>query len=78
MILKHFRAVQNHLDISTVFKEAETAARAGMIKTIELVASKGRASYMGERSRGHQDPGATSAYFLFEAAAVIWCEPSTE
>jgi dihydroxyacetone kinase-like protein len=48
------------------------AARQGMLATIHLVARKGRASYLGERSAGHQDPGATSAYLLLQAAADAW------
>lgn len=65
-------AIQDNLDVSTTFDRAKEAAHEGMQKTIELVATKGRASYLGERSRGHQDPGATSTYYLFEAAAKIW------
>ena len=38
--------------------------------TIPLVARKGRASYLGERSAGHQDPGATSSYLLLRSAAA--------
>ncbi len=45
------------------------AAEAGMIATIPLVARKGRASYLGERSAGHQDPGATSSHLLLRSAA---------
>jgi phosphoenolpyruvate---glycerone phosphotransferase subunit DhaL len=48
------------------------AAREGMRATIPLVARKGRASYLGERSAGHQDPGATSSYLLIKTAAEIW------
>jgi len=48
------------------------AARQGMEATIPLVARKGRASYLGERSAGHQDPGATSSYFIINAAAKTW------
>lgn len=44
------------------------AAKAGMNHTIALQAYKGRASYLGARSIGHQDPGATSSYYLFLAA----------
>ena len=40
-----------------------------MRATIPLVARKGRASYLGERSVGHQDPGATSSWLLLAAAA---------
>ena len=43
-----------------------------MEDTIPLVARKGRASYLGERSAGHQDPGATSSYLMLKAAADIW------
>jgi dihydroxyacetone kinase-like protein len=48
------------------------AAEEGMRSTIPLVARKGRASYLGERSAGHQDPGATSSYLLLKTAADIW------
>lgn len=48
---------------------AAAAAAAGRDATIPLVARKGRASYLGERSVGHQDPGATSLTMLIEAAA---------
>jgi phosphoenolpyruvate---glycerone phosphotransferase subunit DhaL len=49
--------------------DALDAARAGRDATIPLVARKGRASYLGERSAGHMDPGATSSALLFEALA---------
>ena len=45
------------------------AAEKGMEATIPLVARKGRASYLGERSAGHQDPGATSSHLLLRTAA---------
>jgi dihydroxyacetone kinase-like protein len=48
---------------------AVAAAEQGMLATIPLVARKGRASYLGERSAGHQDPGATSSHLLLKAAA---------
>ncbi len=48
------------------------AAEQGMAATIPLVATKGRASYLGERSAGHQDPGATSSHLLLRAAADTW------
>ena len=44
------------------------AARDGMTATIPLVARKGRASYLGERSADHQDPGATSSWLLLRTA----------
>jgi dihydroxyacetone kinase-like protein len=54
-------------------KSAE-AAHQGMLATIPLVARKGRASYLGERSAGHQDPGATSTFFLLDSAAKTWTD----
>ena len=59
-------------DVVTALDKAVRAAEAGMQSTIPMQARKGRASYLGERSIGHQDPGATSSYLivkaLFEAA----------
>ena len=52
----------------SALRGAEEAGRRGMEATIPLVARKGRASYLGERSAGHQDPGATSAHLLLAAA----------
>jgi dihydroxyacetone kinase-like protein len=52
------------------FAAAAAACRAGRDATIPMVARKGRASYLGERSAGHQDPGATSAALLLDAAAA--------
>lgn len=51
-------------------RAAAEAARRGRESTIDLVARKGRASYLGERAKGHQDPGATSTTYLFEALAA--------
>ncbi|MCL2471164.1 MAG: DAK2 domain-containing protein, partial [Propionibacteriaceae bacterium] len=48
---------------------AATACAQGRDATIPMVAHKGRASYLGERSQGHQDPGATSMTMLVEAAS---------
>jgi len=47
--------------------ESVAAAEQGMKDTIPLQARKGRASYLGERSIGHQDPGATSSYLILNA-----------
>ena len=49
--------------------KAAEACAAGRDATVPLVARKGRASYLGERSAGHQDPGATSTTLLLDAAA---------
>ena len=56
-------------------RQSADAAGQGMRDTIPLVARKGRASYLGERSAGHQDPGATSSHLLLEAAADAWGRP---
>ena len=50
--------------IEEALKQAVQAAETGMKQTIPLIAKKGRASYLGERSVGHQDPGATSSYLI--------------
>ena len=62
-------AVESGANIETALGNAKTAAEEGMKHTVDLLASKGRASYLGRRSVGHQDPGATSTFFLFQAAA---------
>ncbi|MFI8419937.1 dihydroxyacetone kinase subunit DhaL [Streptomyces sp. NPDC085479] len=51
------------------FAAARAAAGEGALATVPLRARKGRASYLGERSVGHQDPGATSSALLFAALA---------
>jgi phosphoenolpyruvate---glycerone phosphotransferase subunit DhaL len=53
-------------------RKSAAAAEQGVRDTVPLVARKGRASYLGERSAGHQDPGATSSHLLLEAAAATW------
>ncbi len=55
--------------VAEVFRAAADAAEKGAESTVDLVARKGRASYLGERSAGHRDPGATSTHLLLEAAA---------
>ncbi|MEU7820454.1 dihydroxyacetone kinase subunit DhaL [Catellatospora sp. NPDC049133] len=50
-------------------RAAAQAAAEGMRATVPLQARKGRASYLGERSIGHQDPGATSTWLIFQALA---------
>lgn len=56
---------------------AAAAANTGMAATIPMQATKGRASYLGPRSVGHQDPGATSASMLVQAAAETLGAPAT-
>ena len=62
-------AAASGISIADALKRAAAAAEQGMKATIPLVARKGRASYLGERSAGHQDPGATSSWMLMQAAA---------
>jgi dihydroxyacetone kinase-like protein len=62
-------ALERASDLDDGLRAAVQAAQEGMKATIPLVARKGRASYLGERSQGHQDPGATSTYYLFKSAA---------
>jgi dihydroxyacetone kinase-like protein len=57
-------------DEAAALAAAADAAEEGMKATNPLVARKGRASYLGERSAGHQDPGATSTHLLLRSAAA--------
>jgi phosphoenolpyruvate---glycerone phosphotransferase subunit DhaL len=63
------QALESASDLQTGLRAAVQAAEEGMKATTPLVARKGRASYLGERSKDHQDPGATSTYYLFKSAA---------
>ena len=62
-------ALEKASDLDSGLREAADAAESGMRDTIPLVARKGRASYLGERSKDHQDPGATSTFYLYQTAA---------
>jgi dihydroxyacetone kinase-like protein len=66
------QSVQESQPINEALELSAGAARNGMEGTIPLVARKGRASYLGERSAGHQDPGATSSFLILRAAADTW------
>jgi dihydroxyacetone kinase-like protein len=67
-------------DLAAVTAAARDAAAAGAAATIPMLATKGRASYLGERSVGHQDPGATSSALLLavlaETAAAGTSDPA--
>jgi dihydroxyacetone kinase-like protein len=58
-------------DVSSAAVKAAAAADAGARATVPMQARKGRASYLGPRSIGHQDPGATSTALLFAALAHV-------
>ena len=62
-------AIAEGRDASAALAAAADAAEEGMRATTPMLATKGRASYLGERSIGHQDPGATSCAMLLRAAA---------
>ena len=62
------RALGEEASLATGLKVARDAAAAGRDATTPMLARKGRASYLGERSVGHQDPGATTVALLIEAA----------
>lgn len=62
-------ALQPGVDLPTALHACAAAAEQGMLATIPMQAKKGRASYMGERSIGHQDPGATSTFLILRALA---------
>jgi dihydroxyacetone kinase-like protein len=66
------KAVADGASFGDGLRRSADAAREGMLATIPLVARKGRASYLGERSAGHQDPGATSSTLLLDTAARTW------
>jgi len=57
--------------VGLALDRAAAAAEAGAIATIPLIARKGRASYLGERSIGHEDPGAASSALLLAALAEV-------
>jgi dihydroxyacetone kinase-like protein len=68
-LIPAIEALESAPDLDTGLRAAVAGAEEGMRATTPLVARKGRASYLGERSKDHQDPGATSTYYLFKSAA---------
>jgi dihydroxyacetone kinase-like protein len=66
------QAVGSGASFGDALRASADAAERGRDATIPLVARKGRASYLGERSAGHQDPGATSSALLLRTAADTW------
>ena len=69
-------AMRNALEagsgLTEILERGAAAAEAGVEATKSMSARKGRASYLGDRSVGHQDPGATASYLMFKAAAEVW------
>jgi dihydroxyacetone kinase-like protein len=68
-LIPAIEALERASDLGDGLRAAAEGAEEGMRATTPLVARKGRASYLGERSKDHQDPGATSTYYLFKTAA---------
>ena len=66
------KRLEDGCGLAEVLDAGAAAAQAGMLATVPMQARKGRASYLGARSIGHQDPGATSSYRLLKAAADTW------
>jgi dihydroxyacetone kinase-like protein len=60
--------------LAQLVRQSSAAAEAGAKETISMIATKGRASYLGERSRGHQDPGATSSWLLLKTLSNTLAE----
>ena len=65
------QALDEKLSLGEITARASSAAEEGMKATIPLLATKGRASYLGERSIGHQDPGATSSWLILRSLADV-------
>ena len=66
-IEKAKQSIDSGASVEEAMTAAADAAETGMKATIPLKALKGRASYLGDRSIGHQDPGATSSYLMLRA-----------
>lgn len=60
-------AIDAQMNLTDALDQCLKAAELGVEKTVTMKAKKGRASYLGDRSVGHQDPGATSAFFILQA-----------
>lgn len=65
------QAVGENKGILEALSEAVTAAEQGLQETVPMLAKKGRASYLGDRSIGHQDPGGTSAFLLLRSLLQV-------
>lgn len=66
------KGIEGGAGLAEILDAGAAAADAGMLATVPMQARKGRASYLGARSIGHQDPGATSSCLLVKTAADTW------
>jgi dihydroxyacetone kinase-like protein len=69
-------ALDSGAALPAALRAAAAAAGQGAQETVPMQARKGRASYLGERSIGHQDPGATSTWLLLDALAAACATPA--
>ncbi|MHB8600269.1 MAG: dihydroxyacetone kinase subunit DhaL [Ktedonobacteraceae bacterium] len=65
------QALNEGVPLAELTARTATAAEEGMKATIPMLATKGRASYLGERSIGHQDPGSTSSWLILRSLAEV-------
>jgi phosphoenolpyruvate---glycerone phosphotransferase subunit DhaL len=65
-------ALETGSGLAEILERGTAAAEAGALATTTMQARKGRGSYLGERSVGHQDPGATASHLMLKAAAEMW------
>ena len=66
-VSQELHKLSNEEDIKNVAEKIKQTAEKGMLATKDLIATKGRASFLGERSKGHIDPGARSSQLAIEA-----------
>ncbi|MDB9535263.1 dihydroxyacetone kinase subunit DhaL [Dolichospermum planctonicum CS-1226] len=65
------QAIRNNSNTVVALEASVVAAEQGLTQTIPMLAKKGRASYLGDRSIGHQDPGGTSAYWMLRSLLEV-------
>jgi len=65
-------ALEGGSGLAEILEKGAAAAEAGVEATKSMAARKGRASYLGDRSVGHPDPGATAAHLMLKAATEVW------
>ncbi len=65
------QALDQGLSLGELTERTALSAEEGMKSTVPMLATKGRASYLGERSIGHQDPGSTSSWFILRCLSEV-------
>ena len=66
-VSQELQKLSNEKDIKNIAEKIKQTAEKGMLATKDLIATKGRASFLGERAKGHIDPGARSSQLAIEA-----------